>query len=138
MWLSSLIIPPLEPSGFPGASEAPLTDTRLVFSEGLPNLEFRSLGSSPKHCPKTVRAVSFWVPSLLNCKEGWKRASQMVLVVKNPPDNARDLSSIPGLGRPPGAVHGNLLQYSCLENPVDGRASWIMVYRAAQSWAQLK
>ena len=112
---------PLEPSGFPGASEAPLTDTRLVFSEGLPNLEFRSLGSSPKHCPKTVRAVSFWVPSLLNCKEGWKRASQMVLVVKNPPDNARDLSSIPGLGRPPGAVHGNLLQYSCLENPVNTR-----------------
>ena len=31
--------------------------------------------------------------------------------------NAGDLSSIPGLGRPPGGGHGNPLQYSCLENP---------------------
>ena len=31
--------------------------------------------------------------------------------------NAGDLSSIPGLGRSPGGGHGNLLQYSCLENP---------------------
>ena len=47
-------------------------------------------------------------------------ASQVALVVKNPPANAgdvRDLGSIPGLGRPPGGGHGNPLQYSCLENP---------------------
>ena len=31
--------------------------------------------------------------------------------------NAGDLSSIPGLARPPGGEHGNPLQYSCLENP---------------------
>ena len=31
--------------------------------------------------------------------------------------NAGDLGSTPGLGRPPGGVHGNPLQYSCLENP---------------------
>ena len=31
--------------------------------------------------------------------------------------NAADLGSIPGLGRCPGGGHGNLLQYSCLENP---------------------
>ena len=31
--------------------------------------------------------------------------------------NAGDLGSIPGLGRSPGGGHGNLLQYSCLENP---------------------
>ena len=36
--------------------------------------------------------------------------------------NAGDLGSIPGLGRSPGEGNGNPLQYSCLENPMDGRA----------------
>jgi len=47
-------------------------------------------------------------------------ASQMALVVKKLPANARDVrdgGSIPGLGRSPGEGHGNPLQYSCLENP---------------------
>ena len=46
--------------------------------------------------------------------------SQVALVTKNLPANAgvkRDSSSIPGLGRSSGRGHGNLLQYSCLENP---------------------
>ena len=50
------------------------------------------------------------------------RASQVVLVVKNPPANVgdiKDLGSIPGLGRSPGGGHGNPLQYPCLENPTD-------------------
>ena len=34
--------------------------------------------------------------------------------------NARDPGSIPGLGRSPGEGKGNPLQYSCLENPMDG------------------
>ena len=44
----------------------------------------------------------------------------MVLVVKNPPANvgdSRDMGLIPGSGRSPGEGNGNLLQYSCLENP---------------------
>ena len=36
--------------------------------------------------------------------------------------NARDLGLIPGLGRSPGEGNGNLFQYSCLENPMDGEA----------------
>ena len=40
-------------------------------------------------------------------------------VVKNPPGNAEDASSIPGLGRPPGEGNGNPLQYACLGNPMD-------------------
>ena len=43
-------------------------------------------------------------------------------VVKNPPAKAGDakgLGSIPGLGRSPGGRNGNLLQYSCLENPMN-------------------
>ena len=46
-------------------------------------------------------------------------------VVKNPPastGDARDVDSIPGLGRSPGEGNGNPLQYSCLENPMDGGA----------------
>ena len=53
------------------------------------------------------------------------RASQVVLVVKNLPGNggdARDSGSVPGLGRPPGVRNGTPLQYSCLENPMDGGA----------------
>ena len=38
--------------------------------------------------------------------------------------NARDMGLIPGSGRSPGGVNGNLLQYSCLENPIDRRTWW--------------
>ena len=46
-----------------------------------------------------------------------------MLVVKNLPANAgdkRDTSPIPGSGRSSGEGHGNLVCYSCLENPMDG------------------
>ena len=49
-------------------------------------------------------------------------ASQVALVVNDLPANAgdvRDAGSIPGLGGSPGGGHGNPLQYSCLENPMD-------------------
>ena len=42
--------------------------------------------------------------------------------VKVSVSNVGDLGSIPGLGRSPGEGNGNPLQYSCLENPVDGEA----------------
>ena len=43
------------------------------------------------------------------------------LVVKNSPANSGDVGLIPGLGRSPGEGNDNLLQYSCLENPMDRR-----------------
>ena len=55
-----------------------------------------------------------------------KQASQVALVVKNLPANARDAGdsdSIPGSGRSPGEGHGNPLQYSCLENSMV-REAW--------------
>ena len=45
-------------------------------------------------------------------------------VVKNPPANAGDMGSIPGLGRSPGEGNDNPLQYSCLENAIDKGALW--------------
>ena len=50
--------------------------------------------------------------------------SQVVLVVKNTTTNAgdiRDVDLTPGSRRSPGEENGNLLQYSCLENPMDKR-----------------
>ena len=58
-------------------------------------------------------------------------ASQVALVVKNMPANAgdiKDVGPIPGLGRSPGEVHGNPLQDSCPENPMDREARWTTVY----------
>ena len=47
--------------------------------------------------------------------------------------NVGDLGSIPGSGRSPGEGNGNPLQYSCLENPMDGEAWWATVHRVAES-----
>ena len=66
-------------------------------------------------------------------------ASQVALEVKNPPDNTgdtRDVGSIPGLGRPPGGGHGNPLQYSCLENPMDRGAGGLQ-FMESQSQTRL-
>ena len=53
-------------------------------------------------------------------------------VVKNPPVNAGDMSSIPGLGRSPGVGNVNPLQYSCLENSMDRGAWQATVYRGCK------
>ena len=68
-------------------------------------------------------------------------ASQVALVVKDPPANAEDIRPmglIPGSGRSPGEGHGSPLQYSCLENPMDRGAWQAIVHRIAQSWTWLK
>ena len=60
----------------------------------------------------------------------------MAPIYKHLPVNAgdiRDACSIPGLGRSPGGGHGNLLQYSSLENPMDRGAWWATIYRVTQS-----
>ena len=65
------------------------------------------------------------------------RGSQRVIVVKKKPAcqcrRHRDMGSIPGSGRSPGGGHGNPLQYSCLENPMDEGAWWAIVHRVAKS-----
>ena len=77
-----------------------------------------------------------------DCSHGIKRhlllggASQVALVVKNLKVNAediRDADSIPALGRFPEGRHGDSLQYSCLENPMDRGAWWAMIHRVTKS-----
>ena len=48
--------------------------------------------------------------------------------------NAGDLGLIPGLGKSHGGGHGNPLQYSCLENPMDRGAWQALVNGVAKSW----
>ena len=62
-------------------------------------------------------------------------------VVNNQAANAgdvRDMGSIPRLGRSPGGGHGNVLQHSCLENPMYRGAWWATVHRVAKGQTRLK
>ena len=52
-------------------------------------------------------------------------------MVKNPPANAGDVGSVPGLGGSPEGGNGNPLQYSCLKNPIDREAWWATVHGVA-------
>ena len=75
------------------------------------------------------------------CHLMFYRASQVALVVKNPPANTgdiRDAGLIPGSGRVPGGGYGNPLQYSCLENSMDRGAWWVTVHWVAKSQTWLK
>ena len=57
-------------------------------------------------------------------------------MVKNLPANAGDVTDvgrIPGLGRSPGGQHGNTLQDSCMENPMDRGAWQAAVHRVTES-----
>ena len=69
-------------------------------------------------------------------------ASQVALVIKNSPANAGDIRDpvfISALGRFPGEGHGNSLQYSCLENPMD-RGAWQHTFHRvakSQTWLNL-
>ena len=78
-------------------------------------------------CTTTAKETPF-----IDCS--W--ASQVALVVKSPPANARDKREIcltPGSGRSPRGGHGNPLQFACLENPMDRGAWRATLHRAAES-----
>ena len=80
--------------------------------------------------------------SLVGCRLrscGMSGASQVSLVVKNPPANSGDVGLRPGPGGSPREGNGNLLQYSCLENSMDRGAWWAAVHgvtkRVRHGWA---
>ena len=91
------------------------------------------LGPTPIHCA--------WGTGRIDAIQTLKRASQVMLVVKNTPANARDvrdLGSIPRTGRSPGGGHRQPTPYSCLENSMDRGAWQATVHRVAQSWTWLE
>ena len=58
-------------------------------------------------------------------------------MLKNTLANAGDTGLIPGSGRSPGEGNDNLLQYSCLENPMDRGAWQATVHGEAKNWTQV-
>ena len=58
-------------------------------------------------------------------------------MIKNPPANAEDVGSIPGLGRSHGEGNGNPLKSSCLRNPMDRGAWWTTVHRVTKIRTQV-
>ena len=81
--------------------------------------EYTKFPSRPKQCHRGP-------PQLLSSKE----------FICNAGDSG-DMALVPGLGRSPGGVHGNPLQYSCLENPMDRGAWWATVHRVSKYQTQL-
>ena len=85
--------------------------------------------------PRDQTQVSFIAAELITT-EGKPRE-----IIENQPANVggvMDVGLIPGLGRCPGGGHGNPLQYSCLENPMDRGAWRATVHRITKSRTQLK
>ena len=91
-------------------------------------------GESPSECSMpTAGALVCVLGKLRSEAEGFPGGS----VVKNPPANAGDVRSIPGLGRCPGEGNGNPLQYSCLGNPMEEGPWWATVHGVAKSQTRL-
>ena len=105
-------------------SRAPPVGTCILY-----RLMWLSSSSSIRYLKSFVTNVPHW------------GASQVVLAVKNPPASAgdiRDMGLIPGSGRSPGEGHGNPLQCSCLENPMDRGAWRAAVHRVTKNRTRLK
>ena len=98
---------------------------RQEYWNGLP---FRPPGDLSE---QRIKLTSLSSPALA----GWFFPS--CLAVNNQLANPRDVGSVPGSGRSPGGGHGNPLQYSCLENPMDKGAWWATVHRVAKSRTRL-
>ena len=84
---------------------------------------------------------NIWRDFKLEIGYWYLQASQLVLVVKNPPAKAgdiREVGLISGSERSPGEEHGNPLQYSCLENLMDRGAWRATVHGVTKSWTRLK
>ena len=67
----------------------------------------------------------------------WYWASLVAQIIDSPPCSAGDPSLISGLGRSAGEGNGKLLQYSCLENPMERGTWWATVYKVTKSRTQL-
>ena len=85
-----------------------------------------------------ILMTAFFIGKISNC---FFFIAWLAVVVKNLPANTEDIryaGLILGLGWSPGGLHGNPLQYSCLENPMDRGAWWATVHRVAKSQTWLK
>ena len=108
-----------------------------------PNAEATNLWKTPPNPSTCVVSPGFELAdnstpllACLSCSSSWCRGS-LGSEVKVSACNAGDLGSIRGSGRSPGEGNGNPLQYSCLENPMDGGAWWATVHGVSDSRTRL-
>ena len=132
----------------PGQEEYQLTMSRKGAKHKCqsPQVSLSDSGSSGTHSKVPLHhcllgflgcLIHLGLPSTM--RSTW--ASQVVLVVKSVPagkGDMRDSVSIPASGRSPGGGHGNPLQYSCLENPMDKEALQATVHGVTKSQTELK
>ena len=83
--------------------------------------------------PGSLLGVPSWYPRVAQFFWPCLTASLVAQRLKHLPV----MREIPGSGRSPGEGNGNPLQYSCLENPMDGGAWWATVHGVAKSWTRL-
>ena len=111
---------------------APQHDRILPITGVLKDLTQIAFASKPQHAAFShlISLLSVFLPIFFSTNPQTTFFQYYTLggaVVKNPPANAggaRDMGSIPRLGRSPGEGNGNPLQYSCLENSMDRGAWW--------------
>ena len=112
-----------------------LTQTSSVPGQGrflgsvlraLKHVILAELQDSPMELTLLLFSLLFGFPGSFSSKESPSNAG-----------DARDMGLIHGLGRSPGVGNGNLLQDSCLENPMDRGAWWATVHGVAKSRTQL-
>ena len=85
------------------------------------------------HCLPSVQYSVFCKIDVICILLGFPGGSE----VKASDCSVGDLGLIPGSGRSPGEGNGNPLQYSCLENPMDGGAWWATVHGVTKSWTPM-
>ena len=90
-------------------------------------------------CLENPRDGGAWWAAVYGVAQSWTRlkhlAAAAAAVVKNQPANAediRDMGWIHRSGKSPGGGHGNPLQYSCLENPMERGALWATVHEVTE------
>ena len=99
-------------------------------------------------CLENPRDGGAWWAAIYGVAQSWTRLKWLSSIsttlgfpggseVKASAWNARDPGSIPGLGRSPGEGNSAPLQYSCLENPMDGGVWWAAAHRVTKSQTQL-
>ena len=96
----------------------------------LPSFPYSAPGDNQQRANAQSRKRSFIHKGTCIPYPEWLGASQVSQALKNLPANVRDPGSISGSGRSPGEEHGNPLQYSCLENPMDRGAWWATFHRS--------
>ena len=87
---------------------------------------------NPKKCRGTKKVCPFFLLENSRPLSPWGPLDFLSICL-----GIDSLTLIPGSGRSPGEGNGNPLQYSCLENPVDGGSWQATVHGVAKSWTQL-